>query len=110
MSRTAMLIDTAWCTGCHSCEMACKVEHGFTGDHTGIQIHHVGPWEIEGDRWQDAYTPLITDECDQCAARQAQGKQPTCVQHCQAHVMRYGTVEDLLPYLQENPQLVLRTF
>ena len=26
MSKYALIIDYKYCTGCHSCEMACKVE------------------------------------------------------------------------------------
>jgi anaerobic dimethyl sulfoxide reductase subunit B (iron-sulfur subunit) len=90
--------------------MACKVEHDFTGDHTGIAIHHVGQWEIEPDKWQDTNVPLLTDECDQCAARTAAGKLPACVHHCQARVMTYGTLEELMPMLEDNSKVVLHTF
>ena len=60
-----LLIDYNFCTGCHSCEMACKVEHGFA----------------EG--------------CDLCAERVGEGRLPTCVHHCQGLCMYYGPVEDL---------------
>ena len=35
--KYGLLIDYTWCTGCHSCEMACKVEHGWqAGEANGI--------------------------------------------------------------------------
>ena len=37
--KYGLLIDYTWCTGCHSCEMACKVEHGWqAGEANGIQL------------------------------------------------------------------------
>ena len=41
------------------------------------------------------YQPAFTDQCDLCAARQALGKVPTCVQHCQAKCLEYGPLEEL---------------
>ena len=35
--KYGLLIDYQWCTGCHSCEMACKVEHGWqAGEANGV--------------------------------------------------------------------------
>ena len=39
--------------------------------------------------------PVPTDRCDRCARRQAAGKPPTCVQHCQAGCLYCGTLEEL---------------
>ena len=36
-----------------------------------------------------------TDQCDLCADRVEKGKLPTCVKHCQAGCMQYGSVEEL---------------
>lgn len=33
-----LLIDYQWCTGCHSCEMACRKEHGLPDDEYGIKL------------------------------------------------------------------------
>ena len=38
---------------------------------------------------------MPTHLCDLCAARVEAGKLPTCVHHCQAGVMVYGTLEEL---------------
>ena len=29
MAREGLLIDYEFCTGCHTCEIACQMEHGF---------------------------------------------------------------------------------
>lgn len=95
MSKYGLLIDTNWCTGCHSCEVACQVEHDLPIGQYGIKLAQVGPWEIAKDKWQDAWVPVPTAQCDACAARLAAGKLPTCVQHCQAKCMEFGPVSEL---------------
>ena len=68
MDMNGLLIDYEWCTGCHTCEIACQQEHGFA------------PRNVL---------------CDLCADRVEKGKLPTCVKHCQAGCMQYGSVEEL---------------
>lgn len=107
MTRYGILIDYEYCTGCRSCEMACRVEYDFPQGRNGIVVNEIGPWQIEGDRWQYDYLPALTDECTLCAARVEKGKQPTCVQHCQAAVMTYGSVSELSAKLDDKGKQVL---
>ena len=44
-SEYGLLIDYSWCTGCHSCEMACSVEHDIPIGQYGIRVDQFGPWE-----------------------------------------------------------------
>lgn len=99
-----LLINYAYCTGCHSCEVSCQMEHHFPEDRFGIKIQKIGPWEYEKDKWQYDFMPVPTDQCDLCADRTSKGKDPLCCHHCQALVMEYGELE----YLQER-QLGLPT-
>lgn len=57
MAEYGLLVDYEWCTGCHSCEMACAVEHGFPQGQCGVVVCEVGPWSYgpENDRWQVGY-------------------------------------------------------
>ncbi len=107
MSRRALLIDYEYCTGCHSCEMACQMHLGLPPDRFGIKVFEVGPWPITDDKWQYSYIVAPTDECDLCEDRVGKGHEPSCVQHCQAAVMKYGSVEDLAKELETKPQQVL---
>ena len=97
MAEYGLLVDYEWCTGCHSCEMACAVEHGFPQGQCGVAVCEVGPWSYgpENDRWQVGYQPAFTDQCDLCAARTAAGGVPTCVKHCQAKCLEYGPLDEL---------------
>ena len=38
MKKNAMLIDVYYCTGCHSCEVACQQENGFAAGVYGIKV------------------------------------------------------------------------
>lgn len=107
MARNGLLIDYDYCTGCHSCEMACQVEHALPPERFGIKVVEVGPWPISKDKWQYSYIPAPTDECDLCASRVSKGKLPACVHHCQAAVMKYGTVSELAQELEKKPRQVL---
>ena len=97
MAKYGLLIDYQWCTGCHSCEIACQMEHKMPVGKSGILVHDMGHWPIEegGDEWQLGYLAAPTTMCDGCEERRALGKVPTCVQHCQAWCMYYGEVEEL---------------
>ena len=95
VSDYALLVEYDWCTGCHSCEVACQIEHGLPIGQYGIKITELGPWEYGPDTWQLTYMPLITDQCDMCIERVANGKVPTCVHHCQAKCLKFGSIEEM---------------
>ncbi|MDR0514998.1 MAG: hypothetical protein LBG81_07550 [Coriobacteriaceae bacterium] len=99
MERFGILVDYEWCSGCLSCVVACQMENDLPAGRSGVTINEIGPWKIEGQRWQHDFQPAFTSECNLCAARRAKGKLPSCVQHCQAAVLDFGKVEDLVPKL-----------
>lgn len=93
--RNAMLIDYNWCSGCHSCEVACQQEHGFEPDVFGIELKQIGPDQLGERKWQYDNLPVPTDRCDGCARRRGLGKPPACVQMCQAGCIQYGPLKDM---------------
>ncbi|UWG97816.1 oxidoreductase [Dehalobacter sp. DCM] len=105
--KYGLLINYDFCTGCHSCEMACKKEFGLAQDQFGIKVAQYGPVQNSGKKWEFFYMPMLTDLCTLCAPRVAEGKLPTCVHHCQAKVMQYGTIDDLAEQLKVTPKSVL---
>ena len=105
--KYGLLIDYTWCTGCFSCEVACQMELGLPIGQTGIKVVEVGPWEYEPNKWQLAYYALPTDQCNLCESRVALGKEPSCVQHCQAKCMEYGPLEELSAKLADHKKQVL---
>ncbi len=104
-SRNGLLIDYHYCTGCRSCEIACQQEHGYPAGQFGIKItEHV--LEKKNGLTID-YLPFPTDLCNLCAHRTRDGVQPSCVKHCQARCMYYGTVAELAHRMEEQPKTVL---
>ena len=108
-----ILVNTEFCTGCHSCEVACKKWLELPKGEFGIKLAETGPWEYEGktgpDRWEWTWTPILTKACDMCEERVAKGKMAMCVQHCQAWCMYYGEVEDLVKKMDGKTRWVLMT-
>ncbi len=102
-----LLINYEYCTGCHSCEVSCQMEHDLPVDRWGIKIFEVGPWQIGPDKYQFDYIPVPTDQCDLCAERTAKGKKPLCVKHCQALVMQYGKVDELMRDFSEKSKYTI---
>ena len=107
MAEYGLLIDYEWCSGCHTCEVACQMEHELPTDQYGIKILDVGPWKYEAHKWVYGYMPFPTDQCDLCADRTSKGKLPTCVHHCQATCMKYGTLQELENELAKKPKQTL---
>ena len=87
--------------------MTCKEEHGYPVGKSGIQVHVDGPWKIDDENWNFNNWPIVTDLCDLCADRVAAGKEPTCVHHCQAFCMEFGTIEEMAAKLAAKPKQVL---
>lgn len=94
-----IMINYEYCTGCHSCEVACKKHLGLPEGEFGIKLTQVGPYEYEGktgtEKWEWVWMPVLTKACDLCKDRTEKGKMPMCVQHCQAWCMYYGDVKEL---------------
>lgn len=107
--RNGLLIDYEFCTGCHTCEVACKVEHGIPTGQWGIHVLDDGLWPInekEG-KWNWNHIPIPTELCDLCEERVKAGRKPTCVHHCLAQAMTFGPLDELVTELDKKPKQVL---
>jgi Fe-S-cluster-containing dehydrogenase component len=90
MSDLALLVDYQYCTGCHSCELACRNEKGLPLEQWGIKLHENGPWELAANKWEWDYIPTPTSACDLCAERVGRGEKAACELHCLANVIEVG--------------------
>ena len=84
--------------------MACKNEKGFDTDQDlwGIKLLEVGPVELEDNKWEWNYIPVLTQLCDLCEDRVAKGEKPACAHHCLAQVIEYGSVDELSKRMEEK--------
>ncbi|MDR0500474.1 MAG: hypothetical protein LBG97_04420 [Coriobacteriales bacterium] len=98
----SILVNYEYCTGCRSCELACRNELGLTAGQSGIVITEVGPIEfnadigLAGEPYDWVYMPVLTRACNLCETRSQQGKLPSCVQSCQAWCMYFGEPQKLV--------------
>jgi Fe-S-cluster-containing dehydrogenase component len=105
MAKYGLLIDYNYCTGCHTCELACQQEHDFEVGKCGIQVT-----EFEYETLTALaidYLPYPTDLCDLCIGRHKEGLAPACVKHCQARCMAFGPLEELVKEMEERPKTAL---
>ena len=95
MSKKALLINYKYCSGCHSCEIACRNHLQCGLGKWGIKLTEIQPFEAHPGDWNWDYVPVPTKLCDQCAERVEAGEKPACVKHCQSFCMEYGTPEEM---------------
>ena len=107
MSVYALMIDYEFCTGCHSCEVACKKELELPVGQYGIRVLQDGPRELENGKWEYNYLPMPTSLCNLCEDRIAKGKGATCVLHCPSHCMDFGTAEEIAVKVAEKGNRVM---
>lgn len=105
----ALLVNYRWCSGCHSCEVACQVANELDEGQYGIKINEVGPWQISAKKWQLRYFPVLTDQCNLCGERVGTGKLPACVQHCQANCLQMLDAQEAANVAAGNPKMFMMT-
>lgn len=71
MSRYALIVNVDRCIGCHSCEMACKVENDVALGGYWNKVIQVGPLGT----YPDIHTYWLPLQCQQC-------ENPACVHVC----------------------------
>ena len=101
-----LLIDYEYCTGCHTCEIACAQEHHWSAGMSGIKVIEVIQKKPK-DKLYLAYLAFPTELCVLCAGRTKKGLEPACVQHCMAACMKYGRIEELAKEMSDKPRMVL---
>lgn len=108
MTKQAILVDYYYCSGCHSCEIACAVSHNLPNDQAGVVLTHVGPFEASDGTWVEDFIPHFTKNCNLCQdGEAAHDGVPMCAHHCQSNGIVIGGVEELARQFAEKPHQVL---
>ena len=95
MSKYELVIDYKYCTGCHSCEVACRKEKALPMDQWGIKLTEQGPMRLDGGKVMWNFVPVPSDLCDVCADRMEAGRRPSCVVACLGACMLAVKLEDI---------------
>lgn len=106
MARKGLCIEYEYCTGCMSCVVACKQEHGYPVGKGGIQITEVAT-ELPDKKLRLDFVPFVTAYCDLCGARVKNGEKPACVKACQAWTIFYGDLVGMAKLMEKKPRSVL---
>ena len=108
MSKNGLFIHYDYCTGCHTCEVACQQEHDFPVGKCGIKVTE---YVYAADKKPVAvdYLPFPTELCDLCINRHKEGQLPACVKHCQCRCMTYGDTADLAKSGQDRKKTTILT-
>ncbi|MCI8468241.1 MAG: oxidoreductase [Eggerthellaceae bacterium] len=102
MATYGLMFDNEYCTGCHSCEVACRNHLQLPMGQWGIKLLELGPWRKLDNSWEGKYVPVPTTSCDLCADRVEAGEKPACVLHCLAEAIEFGTLEELAAKMAER--------
>ena len=78
MSRLALLIDVERCTGCKSCEVACKAEHGLGPGERRNRVLWLGGQSNDGSASLD-FLKLACQQCERPACLRACPVQPKAI-------------------------------
>lgn len=105
MPKNGLLIEYNYCTGCHTCEVACQQEHKYPAGKFGIVVNEQIVETMNGISVY--YLPFPTDLCNLCSHRTVEGKKPACVKHCQASCMHFGTIDELNLEMHKRHKTVL---
>jgi len=110
LSDYGLLVDYEYCTGCHTCEVACKQEHRIEAGNTGgVKVIELLQ-KLPGGSLDIINMPILTHLCYLCAPRIRKGQLPACAQHCMAETLKFGTIEDLVMEAPQRRKAVIYTF
>lgn len=104
MAKNALLFNYEYCSGCHSCEIACRNHLGIGLGKWGIKVTEVEPFRIderERDNMEWIFQPVPTRLCDGCEDLVAAGEKPACAHHCLSFCIEYGTMEEMAARAEE---------
>jgi Fe-S-cluster-containing dehydrogenase component len=105
-SEYGLLIDYEFCTGCHTCELACAQEYKHKPGVRGIKVFEIEQMLPNG-KASLTYFPFPTDVCILCPHLTREGLDPACVKHCMSACMKFGRITELAKKLGKKPKMVL---
>jgi Fe-S-cluster-containing dehydrogenase component len=99
-----MLLNTDRCTGCYSCQSACRELNRVPFEEKWLEVVRRKPNLIDGElRLYHLLAPAL-DKCAECVEQE---NPPLCVRVCMASCLYVAPVEKLTPLLKTKGQWVL---
>ncbi|MCD8212254.1 MAG: oxidoreductase [Oscillospiraceae bacterium] len=105
MKNYGMFIDLQYCTGCHSCEVACQQENHYDVEQFGIQVTEYIVKKKSGVVID--YVPYVTDLCHFCLGRLKEGNRPLCAKSCMSQCMFVGPIDEVIEHAKDGKKPVV---
>lgn len=93
MGTYGICIDLSRCVGCYACVVACQEWHQIPAQENA-RIRIVEQWKGEYPDVSRIMVPQPTNECDFCAERIEEGREPICVASCPTEAMVFGDPDE----------------
>jgi anaerobic dimethyl sulfoxide reductase subunit B (iron-sulfur subunit) len=84
MTRLAFFFDSSTCSGCKTCQMACKDKNDLPTGQLWRRVYEVsgGGWRKDGANWnQDVFAYNLSLSCNHC-------EDPICAHNCPTRAIR----------------------
>lgn len=95
----ALLLDLDDCTGCFSCEAACRDKHRYGYEEDWMKVERRDPFLVDGKLRQ---YHLVAPVLDKCAACYAEDDNPPCVAGCPALALKIGTLSEMAKLAEDR--------
>lgn len=99
-----MLLNAERCTGCYSCQAACREANQVPYDEKWLEVIRRKPSPVEGKLQLYHLMAPVLDQCAKCIEHE---NPPLCVRVCMANCLYVAPVEKLVPLLKEKGNWVL---
>ena len=101
-----MLVLLDHCTGCYSCQTACREANRFSYDEKWLEVVRRDPVLVDGKL---RMYHLLAPSLDKCADCVGEDGTPLCVKACMGKCLFVAPVEKLLPLLAKHEKCLLYT-
>lgn len=101
-----MLVLLDDCTGCYSCQTACREVNHYSYDEKWLEVVRRDPVVVDGKlRMYHLLAPSL-DKCAECVKKDPT---PLCVKVCMGDCLFVAPVAKLLPVLEKQEKCLLYT-
>lgn len=91
-SPIGMLLDLDMCTGCYTCQTACRETNHYGYDEQWMQVIRRDPYFVDGKL---RMYHLVAPSLEKCAACYENDPDPLCAKTCSSAALFVGPIDEL---------------
>lgn len=92
-----MLLDLDMCTGCYTCQTACRETNHYGYDEQWMQVIRRNPYFVDGKL---RMYHLVAPSLDKCGPCYRANPDPLCAKVCSSAALFVGPVDELAPMMK----------